>query len=238
MSASSPIKLELCTRGQRSQSSVSQGNPRIFVNQNRESGEEERTILRNLIRCFAAYEYIADSEVATGSQSLDTTLESIHTASLSYSELDTDADFSIEIPDLPMDEPLSSSELARLSKHKPPSGKPPRSSSHEHTRRSGRRSDRPKRQPDGRPSLSGTEHEPRRDAPQKRPKSRGRRPTPDSHRPSIWSPTRKASDASEHSLSASTPHSWSPRRSSTPGIGAKFEVPLEDVIVPLGQPAT
>ncbi|XP_028966661.1 muscle M-line assembly protein unc-89-like [Galendromus occidentalis] len=61
-----------------------------------------------------SYEYIADSEVATVSQSLDTTLESIHTASLSYSELDTDADFSIEIPDLPMDEPLSSSELASL----------------------------------------------------------------------------------------------------------------------------
>lgn len=38
-------------------------------------------------------------------------------------ELDTDADFSIEIPDLPMDEPLSTSDLAKLStKQKPPTG--------------------------------------------------------------------------------------------------------------------
>lgn len=72
----------------------------------------------------SAYEYVPDSEIATASQSLDTTMESIHTASLSYSEeLDTDADFSIEIPDLPMDEPLSTSELAKLStKQKPPTG--------------------------------------------------------------------------------------------------------------------
>lgn len=79
-----------------------------------------------LIAChfMLAYEYVPDSEVATFSQSLDTTMESIHTASLSFSEeLDTDADFSIEIPDLPMDEPLSTSELAKLStKQKPPTG--------------------------------------------------------------------------------------------------------------------
>ncbi|XP_022670582.1 myosin light chain kinase, smooth muscle-like, partial [Varroa destructor] len=203
-----------------------------------------------------SYEYVPDSEVATFSQSLDTTMESIHTASLSFSEeLDTDADFSIEIPDLPMDEPLSTSELAKLStKQKPPTGKPPRhgpESLHDsqQPRRSGRRGDRPNRRPDSRtrtPTRGEHEHRPRssRKDKDKKPLCGHRRGTPDSSRPSIWSPTRKPSDASEHSvsasLSASTPaaHSWSPRRSSTPGTAAKFDVPLEDVIVPLGQPAT
>lgn len=68
-----------------------------------------------------------------------------------------------------------------------------------------------------------------------------KRGTPDKQRPSLWSPTRKFSDASDRSMTRSLspiPHSWSPRRSSTPGMAAKFEVPLEDVILPLGQPAT